>query len=120
MIQTKRTSAMEGYWKKKKNRISILLVRSRVKKESGLNKLVYKNENLKITKNWAAHYPYALCEPLMWFWTSAEWDRDVEVIVEEERTKDIGAEWTTWIVMAADFYFLTGTPLCKTGEVMEF
>ena len=70
-------------------------------------------------KEWGSKYPYALFEPLLWFWRTAEWDYSLETVVEEGKERDPGAEWTTWIVAAADFYYLTGIPLCKTDEIME-
>jgi len=70
-------------------------------------------------KNWACLYPYAMAEPLLWFWRTAQFDFDDKVIVDEKREKDPSAEWTSFLVVAADFYYCTGFPICKTDEDMK-
>ena len=61
-------------------------------------------------KEWGTAYTYAFFEPCLWFWRTALWDQDQGTVIEEKRERDPGAEWTTWIVIAADFYYLTGVP----------
>ena len=39
-------------------------------------------------KEWGSKYPYALFEPLLWFWRTAEWDYSLETVVEEGKERD--------------------------------
>jgi len=95
----------------------------RVTDEKNLTTIVGEiKEEIKVDqRNWARYYPYAMFEPLLWFWRTAQWDMEMEDLLttQEEKKKDVGAGYTTWIVMAADFHYLTGVPLCKADEIME-
>ena len=76
-------------------------------------------EQIKVTKeNWAWYFPYAMVEPLMWYWRTAQWDVGDEYIIRQKKEKDPGAEWTPWLIVAIDFYYSTGVEVCKADEHM--
>ena len=64
--------------------------------------------------NWGVYQSYAVFEPLLWYWSTAQWQTETGEDGPDEngfwRWHD---HYTPWLIIAADFYYLTSVPLCK-------
>ncbi len=69
-----------------------------------------KEVKLHITDGWNM-FPIEALEPMLWFWTTAEWDLNDENLIPIDKVEESGSDYTAWIVAAADFYYLTGVTI---------
>ncbi len=69
-----------------------------------------KEVKLHITDGWNM-FPIEALEPMLWFWTTAEWDLNDENLIPIDKVEESGSDYTAWIVAAADFYYLTEVPI---------